>query len=170
MKTINLQKMAISASLLSLFWIITSCVYYFYHRNIKFEEVNRLYDIEFRLRMFQSPTFISTPNKLFEVLIDWRDKAYGYDSTVVVPYNSELVESLADSMDFDKYDYIISYNRELGEIIYAPYLSDCIYDLIGGEKTFLIPLFKGNVTDFIYIYRIRKIDYEEFCPAFLPSF
>ena len=165
MKRISLDKVIIGGFILSVLWLAICYVYYFYHRSVEFEEVAQLYDIEFRKRINEQPKYISCREDLFWELVERRDERYSsHAESDDIPYDYNLVESLAESMDFNKYDYIITYNRELGEIVYAPYLSDFIE--VSDVKTPLIPLLKGRGSDNIYIYRIKKMDKEEYYDTF----
>ena len=170
MKMIRLSRAITGGVLLSLFWIIACYFYYYSHRYVEFEKVAELYDMEFRWRSSYRAEYVCDKDELMYILVENRERYYKPDaSTNDVPYDTDMVLSLAQSMDFEKYDYIITYNRELEKLVYAPYLSDCMEDLMWQEKISLIPLYQG-VTDYVYIYRIKKMDRDVFFDYFFDYF
>ena len=83
-------------------------------------------------------------------LVDYYTISQGYDYI--------FVHNLSKTLDYEKYDYIITYQKQLKALTYSPYLAKkedfCSYLK---EKP-LIPTFDTVITDKVYIYRIEKND------------
>jgi hypothetical protein len=71
-------------------------------------------------------------------------------------YDSIFVANLAKELDFKKYDYLITYQKQLKELRHSPYLTKTEDDLYFDKKTPLIPTWDSVITDKVYIYRIKK--------------
>ena len=71
-------------------------------------------------------------------------------------YDSIFVENLAKELNFDRYDYIIAYQKQLKELRHSPYLTKTEDGLYHDERTPLIPTWDSVITDKVYIYRIKK--------------
>jgi hypothetical protein len=80
-------------------------------------------------------------------------------------YDSLYVFDLMKQLNFEVNDYIISYNKELVELSYSPYLSRS-KDGCGYLKDIpLIPLYNDFKTDSVFIYRTSKLHgYRVPCP------
>ena len=71
-------------------------------------------------------------------------------------YDTIFVTNLAKELDFDRYDYIITYQKQLKELRYSPYLTKTEDGLYHDKRTPLIPTWDSVQTDKVYIYRIKK--------------
>jgi hypothetical protein len=72
-------------------------------------------------------------------------------------YDSLYVENLSKDLDFINSDYLITYQRKLSKLHHSPYLTilkDGLYDY--DKRIPLIPTWDKEVTDSLYIYRIKK--------------
>lgn len=88
-------------------------------------------------------------------LTDWYNCRFpsqqGYDITFA--YN------ISKNLDFNNYDYIITFQKKILALKYSPFLEKK-YDGIGNceKKKPLIPIYDKKITDKVYIYRIQKND------------
>jgi len=102
--------------------------------------------------------YIRNEERLMFFLVDWYKGGFpegirgqGYDPVFVQNLNKEL--------NFDKYDYLIVYQRRLIALTYSPYLAKKYDGMCHHEKRKpLIPTFDTEITDKVYIYRIKKND------------
>lgn len=142
------------------------CVYYFYPRKVSFEltkEISKPNDF-FDYSQFLGFNYIRDEKLLMYWLVDFykktsciRDSLFGYDTL--------FVQNLSKELDFDKYDYLITYHKKLNKLTYSPYLAKK-EDFCGylKEKP-LIPTLDTVITDKVYIYRIKKTDkFRSPCP------
>lgn len=77
-------------------------------------------------------------------------------SDVNLSYSDTFATRICSECDFEKYDYLITLNRELDSLKYSGYLTDHEDCAPWNERTPLIPVFKKNTDDSIYVYRIQK--------------
>ena len=137
--------------------ISSSILYYYYPRNISFEltmEIQKPND-DFDQLQFVGFDYVKNNERLTFHLVDYYNKL----SCVEIGlkgYDSIFVQNLAKGFDFQKYDYIITYQKRLKALKYSPYLTKTADGLYFDKKTPLIPIFDTALTDKVYIYRIKK--------------
>ena len=133
------------------------CLYYYYSRKITFEFVKEIEkpNVEYDLSQFIGFHYINDADRLMFFLIEYykkasciRDSLGGYDSL--------FVQNLSKELNFDKYDYIITYHKQLKELRHSPYLTKKRDGLYFEKQIPLIPTFDTLMTDKLYIYRIKK--------------
>lgn len=71
-------------------------------------------------------------------------------------YNSSLVDSLANIFDFNRYDYIITYQKQIKNIRYSPFLTNTEDGLYFDKRTPLIIEYDTIITDSIYFYQVEN--------------
>ena len=133
------------------------CLYYYYPRRIDFEFVKEIEkpNVEYDSSQFIGFDYINDANRLMFFMVDYykkasciRDSLGGYDSL--------FVQNLSKELHFDKYDYIITYHKQLKELRHSPYLTKKRDGLYFEKQIPLIPAFDTLMTDKLYIYRIKK--------------
>lgn len=75
---------------------------------------------------------------------------------VNLSYSDTFATRVCSECDFEKYDYLITLNRELDSLKYSGCLTDHEDCAPWDERTPLISVFKKNTDDSIYVYRIQK--------------
>ncbi len=142
------QYILIIIGLLFLSLLIISC--YFYPRNVKFK-----YVVEIAVGKVDHPLIIVSEKKAMEKFLI---EIFGEEATknISIDYSS---------LDFDKNDYMVSFNRKVLSLKYSPYLSKqndlCPYLK---EKP-VIPEYSSKEDESIYVYEIkRKNRYRGVCP------
>ena len=95
--------------------------------------------------------YVQNEERLMYSLVDYYKQRYppqqGYDSVFVQHLGKELI--------FDKYDYLIVYQKQLKDLAYYPYWAK-IDALSYLDEKELTPTFDTVITDKVYIYRIKK--------------
>ncbi|MDX9799105.1 MAG: hypothetical protein RBT05_09645 [Bacteroidales bacterium] len=133
------------------------CLYYYYPRRIDFEFVKEIEkpNKEYDNSQFIGFDYIKDADRLMFFMVDYykkasciRDSLGGYDSL--------FVQNLSNELNFDKYDYIITYHKQLKELRHSPYLTKKRDGLYFEKQIPLIPNFDTLITDKLYIYRIKK--------------
>jgi len=130
-------------------------LYYYHTRRIAFTFVkeipipNENYD---NSRWF-SYHYIQNEERLMYCLIDY----YKHRNPPQQGYDSTFAHNVGNAFDYEHYDYIMVYQKQLKDLTYSPYLAKK-YDYIGNceAKKPLIPTFDTVITDKVYIYRIKK--------------
>jgi len=154
---INKNKWIILIILAVFVSIGTYCLYYYYPRKIAFEFVKEIEkpNKEYDLSQFVGFHYVQN-NKDFLFYLAAYNKAQYYKQSNNQDYDSLFVQNLSKELNFDKYDYIMTYQKQLKALTYSPYLAKK-EDLMGylSEKS-LIPTFDTVITDKLYIYRIKK--------------
>lgn len=132
------------------------CLYYYYPRRIDFEFVKEINKPDPDFEQYQSVSFNYIENK--ERLTFWliEKYKYPYSWSDYICYDSLFVQNLSKELNFDKYDYIITYHKQLKELRHSPYLTKKRDDLYFEKQIPLIPNFDTLITDKLYIYRIKK--------------
>jgi hypothetical protein len=138
-------------------FIVGLCVlYYYYPRSISFELTKEIDEpnLDFDISYWLSYDYV--PNE--ERLMFWMVKKYQYPYSRADEqgYDSIFVQNLSKELDFKKYDYIITYQKQLKELRHSPYLTKTEDGLYFDKKTPLIPTFDTEITDKVYIYQIKK--------------
>ena len=129
-------------------------LYYYYPREVKYEsvfEINKP-DSSFDRSFFIGFDYVNNKEWLFFFLIDRPVRDHPFQKA----YDNAYIEYLSNMMDFDRYDYIITYQKELIRLQYSPYLRRINDDLYFDKRMPLIPTWNTDKTDKIYIYRIKK--------------
>ncbi len=139
----------------TLMFVVGFCVLYYYcPRTVSFElakEIPKPHD-EFDNSHFMGFEYADSKDRLLYWLVEHYEPFYplGYR------YDSTFVENLAKTLDFEKYDYIITYQKELKSLSYSPYLTKSKDGLYYDKRTPLVPIFDTIMTDKVYIYQIIK--------------
>ena len=133
------------------------CLYYYCPRKVSFELETKILkpNKEFDFSYLNSFFYVENQERLYFFLVDYyktppcvRDGLKGYDSL--------FVENLNKTLDFNKYDYLIVFQKRLLELNFSPYLAKTEDLLDYVPKKPLISTFDTIITDSIYIYRIKK--------------
>lgn len=106
------------------------------------------------------------PTELFEYAEDsnwfkfwlYGQYQYPYSMSDYVGFDSSFVEDLIKKLNFDKYDYIIVYGKQIKKLKYSPLLSNRNDNLYFEKKVPIIPDFHRMRNDSIYIYSIKSND------------
>jgi hypothetical protein len=134
-----------------------SALYYYLPRNIFFElvkEINKPY-LEFDRTYYIGFDYVENTEQLMFYMVDYYKKASCVKANLN-GYDSIFVKNLGKELDFKKYDYIITYQKQLKELRHSPYLTKTEDGLYYLKETPLIPTWDSLITDKIYIYRIKK--------------
>jgi hypothetical protein len=135
------------------------CVYYYVPRVVSFEfvkEIPKPYQ-EFDNSQFIGFDYVKNEERLMFWLFEkYKDEWKPYGQAQMQGYDSSFVENLSEELNFDKYDYLITYHKKLNKLTYSPYLTKTKDDLYFDKKTPLIPTFDSVITDKLYIYQIKK--------------
>ncbi len=130
-------------------------LYFFYPRTVPFclaKEINKPSET-FDNSHFIGFNYVDNSERLYYWMVSYLSSRnqpglQGYDSLFVLNISKEL--------DFYNYDYIIAYQKRIKKLRYSPFLTWIKDDLYFDKKTPLIPTWNKNVTDSIYLYRIKK--------------
>ena len=71
-------------------------------------------------------------------------------------YDSEYIKNISKQLDYKKFDYIVTWQKELNALHYSPYLSKRKDGLSYLNEIPLIPTYDTVITDKVYIYCIKK--------------
>lgn len=145
---------------LSVFMLIgLCCFYYYYPRKVSFELAKEIQIFEnFRLgtEMF---LYIEDKQVLMTRLYTYYNINTICKEKGLRGLDSIFVENLSKELDFEKYDYLITYQKQIKELRYSPHLTKT-EDFLGYDKQLppipLIPTLKSVKTNKIYIYKIKK--------------
>ena len=74
----------------------------------------------------------------------------------LVGCDSIVVSNLITTLNFDEYDYVVSYLRRISKLKYSPYLKKTSEDCLHYSQMPLIPEYERDTIDSIYIYRVKK--------------
>ena len=135
----------------------TYCFYYYYPRKVSFElskEIDKPYS-EFSRIDYVGFDYIENAERFKFFMVYYYNKASCIKAELK-GYSLIFVENLAKELDFDRYDYIITYQKQLKELRYSPYLTKTEDGLCHDKRTPLIPTWDSVQTDKVYIYRIKK--------------
>ncbi|NLL28192.1 MAG: hypothetical protein GX259_05290 [Bacteroidales bacterium] len=130
------------------------CFYYYYPRKVSFELVKEIDKPSKELDNSQwfSYHYIENEENLIYFLTDYYKQRYppqqGYDSAIA--------HNIGKTLDYEHYDYIMVYQRQLKELRHSPYFTKTIDGLYFDKRTPLIPTWDSVITDKVYIYRIKK--------------
>ena len=73
-----------------------------------------------------------------------------------VGYDSLFVSRISKELEYDEYEYIITYQKRLTKLRHSPLFTLLKDDLYYDKRTPLIPIWDNKPTDSIYIYQIVK--------------
>lgn len=133
------------------------CFYYYYPRKVSFELTKEIAkpNIGFDRTYYLGFDYTKNEEKLIFYLVDYYKKLSCIKASLK-GYDSVFVQNIGKELDFNRYDYLITYQKKLTSLTYSPYLAkkkDCMNYL---PERPLIPTFDTIITDKIYIYRIKK--------------
>lgn len=138
--------------------ILLWCIYYFVPRHVNFELVqtfdqpvpyfDRTKEINFN--------YIHDRDDVWFWFGEWYSTHPYFIEKNIVGYDSIFIKQLADELDYSRFDYIVTYQRELKELKHSPCLSHDDAAYYFDKRTPLIPVFKEKHTTKVYIYRIKK--------------
>lgn len=127
--------------------LVSVCGYYYIPRNMRFSKVAQIYDNSDFLSSFTGFHYVSNEDELHYWLIEYRIERQ-------MPPCQDI-EKCATTMDFERYDYLITYHKPLRKLQYSPYLRKMYDGLYFDPKMPLVAQW-GMTTDSIYIYQIYK--------------
>lgn len=128
--------------------------WYYYPRSVESELVIEIPkpDTRFDNSQWASFFYISNKKTFTYCMIDWwRSKC---DS--LKWYDNQYIDYISTQLDYEKYDYLILYQKKLKSLNYSPYLTKTEDGLYFDQRTPLIPTFDTLITDKVYIYQIEK--------------
>lgn len=132
-------------------------LYYYYPRTVKYElafEINKP-DSTFDRSYFIGFDYVENKDWLMYYLIESLNKSSS-PNHLLKGYDNVFLEDLASKMDFDRYDFIVTYQKRLVKLQHSPYLTREKDGLYFDDLTPLIPTWDTEKTDKNYIYRIKK--------------
>lgn len=127
--------------------LVSVCGYYYIPRNMRFSKVAQIYDNSDFLSSFTGFHYVSNEDELHYWLIEYRIERQ-------MPPCQDI-EKCATTMDFERYDYLITYHKPLRKLQYSLYLRKMYDGLYFDPKMPLVAQW-GMTTDSIYIYQIYK--------------
>ena len=139
------------------FAVGVSILYYYYPRKVYFElakEMDKPYS-DFDRTYYIGFDYVDSEKMLIYWLVE-HYKTFYPPSKQKQDYDSNFVENLAKELDFEKYDYLIAYQKRLKGLRHSPYLTKTEDGLYFDKRTPLIPTWDSVQTDKVYIYRIKK--------------
>jgi hypothetical protein len=132
-------------------------LYYYYPRKVSFElakEINKPTD-DFDNSQFMGYHYVKDADELVYLWVDfygylssWQKEKKGYDAI--------FVNNLVKKLDFENYDYLITYQKQLKGLRHSPYLTYREDGLKYEKKIPLIPIWESESTNKIYLYRIKS--------------
>lgn len=147
-----------------IFLIVLSCIvafaYYFYPRTVSFEFVEEipLPTDAFDRREYIGFDYVESVDRLYFYLVEFYERIPN-DDPKLTGYDRDFVRQLSEGFDFEKYDYLITYQKTLNKLQYSPYLTKEKDDIYFDKRTPLIPTWNKRGTDKVYVYRIKKNDH-----------
>jgi len=129
-------------------------LYYYYPREVSFELAKEILKPHRKFDNSQFVGFEYVDSK--DRLIYWLVEHYKHFYPKEQGYDSIFVENIGKELDFNKFDYIITYQKQLKMLRHSPYLTRKEDGLYFNKKTPLIPTWDSVITDKVYIYRIKK--------------
>ena len=135
--------------------IVGLCIlFYYYPRHVSFELAKEILkpNKEFDNSQFIGFEYVVSKDRLVYWLVEHPKQFYPEGQV----YDSNFVDNLGNGLDFQKFDYIITYQKQLKELRHSPYLTKAKDDLYFDKKTPLIPTWDSVITNKVYLYRIKK--------------
>lgn len=134
-----------------IFCMVCLFSYYYVPRDVPFELVCVIPTKENTCTGCYS--YLSTPERMYRFMVH----KYNFPPSQWSGFDSSYVDSLSNTLEFDKYDYLFSCHVPITALKHSPHLSStedcCDFD----KRIPLIPT-KGNETEYSYLYRIKKSD------------
>lgn len=139
---------------------IVAFAYYFYPRTVTFEFVEEipLPTDAFDRREYIGFDYVESVDRLYFYLVEFYERIPN-DDPKLKGYDRDFVRQLSEGFDFEKYDYLITYQKTLNKLQYSPYLTKEKDDIYFDKRTPLIPTWNKRGTDKVYVYRIKKNDH-----------
>lgn len=139
---------------------IVAFAYYFYPRTVSFEFVEEisLPTDAFDRREYIGFDYVESVDRLYFYLVEFYERIPN-DDPKLKGYDRDFVRQLSEGFDFEKYDYLITYQKTLNKLQYSPYLTKEKDDIYFDKRTPLIPTWNKRGTDKVYVYRIKKNDH-----------
>lgn len=133
------------------------CLYYYYPRKVSFELVKVIDKPckEYDKSHWFSFGYVQNKERLKFWMIDYYHRTSCVEKGIK-GYDSIFVENLSKELDFEKYDYIIAYQKQIKELKYSPYLTKTEDGLYFDKRTPLIATWGRIKTNKVYIYQIKK--------------
>lgn len=152
-----MKKKTLYIILTVVFVVVASLLYYFYPRKVSFELVKEIEKPhpEFDRTFYVGFNYVEDAERLKFFMVYYYNKASCIEGELK-GYSLIFVENLAKELNFDRYDYIITYQKKLKELRHSPYLTKTADDLYFDKRTPLIPTWDSVQTDNVYIYQIKK--------------
>ena len=153
-----IMKKTIIIGFLALLVIAASLTYYYYPRKVKFKLVYSLDKPDYAtypdydLYSFKGFHKAEDADELKYWLLEYPKKE-GYPEC---SFDSLSVERIANELDFEKYDYLITYQKKLLELRHSPHLRKAKDGLYFDKRIPLICTWDTTRTEAAYIYRIRS--------------
>jgi hypothetical protein len=136
-------------------FIVGLCILYcYYPRTISFELVKKIDKFE-NCYPRNGFNYVSNQGDIMYWLVTFYQKDICVERGLK-GYDSIFVDNLGKELDFEKYDYIITYQKQLKALRHSPYLTKTEDDLYFDKQTPLIPTWESEITDKVYIYQIKK--------------
>lgn len=139
-------------------------LYYFIPRNVPFvlekemEKPSKEFDYHYCMGFYEADC---KERLMFWLTKKMKESSYSHGKA----YDSTFVDSIAKDFDFEKYDYLITYQKKLLKLQHSPHLTNTGDDLYFDKRIPLFPMWDTTYTDSIYIYRINsKRKYRSFGP------
>ena len=127
--------------------------YYYTERTVPFEYVTRI--PKFDGCHPQGFDYANTGERVYYYLVDYY-KNPARQKKGLAGCDSVLVSRLIQDLDFERYDYVITYMQKMTKLKHSPYLTNNFDDLYFDKRTPLIAEYDGLTYDSLYVYRIRK--------------
>ena len=100
--------------------------------------------------------YIRDNDELFFFMVEYYNKFSSVHKLYKAGYDTLFIENLSKQLDFKRYDYIITYKKQLKSLDHSPYLTKHQDGLYFDKRTPLIPSFDTIITNKVYIYQIKK--------------
>ena len=154
----NYMYIIVIVILVTILSVIFGALWYYHPRKVSFELILRIPkpNATFDRSDWLSYDYIANEDQLFFFMVDWYDKFSPNDSLYMSGYETSCIKNLKKQLDFTKYDYIITYQKQLISLNYSPRLTKRKDGLYFDKRIPLIPTFDNVFTNKVYIYQIKK--------------
>ena len=132
-----------------------SALYFYCPRKVSFElatEITKPSE-EFDNSQYRSFDYVEDEGQLLFSLVAFFSS---FDDPKLQGFDSLQVSNLAKNLNFKKFDYLVAYQKRIKELRHSPYLTKTEDGLYYDKQIPLIPTWDSEITDQIYIYRIKK--------------
>lgn len=140
-----------------IFIIVVFIFYYCYPRKVPFElvkEINKP-NKDFERIDYIGFDYVENEERFKYYMTDYYSKE-SCSKDDLKGYSSCFVETIAEELDFLRYDYIITYQKKLISLRHSPKLTKTEDNICFDSRTPLIPIWDSEKTDKIFIYRITN--------------